>query len=192
MPRDDSVVFEQWQRLLDIPKSTFDYPTWEFLQLVYDNRDAAKPSLKSRSAQRMQLLVQLADNYDIALEGVRVRFYVWADRPMEDITVIFEVLHLERWTVITRIDFLPYGPHINKHWRKFGLPPDVNGSHIHSYKDNVKLGSEAFTAAGNLPNGVPLDDEPKSFREICRLVGQKLRIEGCENLPMPEWNGSLL
>ncbi|CDZ25679.1 hypothetical protein [Neorhizobium galegae] len=192
MPLDENVLFQEWRSLLGDPKSVFDWPTWEFLQVVYDNRDKGIPSLKSKSAQRIQLLVQLADKHDIALEGVRVRFCAWADRPMEDITVTFEVLHAERWTCISRIDFHPYGPHSNRYWRKFGLAADVNGSHIHSYDDNVRLGTDAFTALGNLPNASPLDEEPGSFREICQVVGRSFNIKECDNLPMPEWNGSLL
>ncbi|WP_172729866.1 hypothetical protein [Neorhizobium galegae] len=192
MPLDESLLFEEWRSLLSDPKSIFDWPTWEFLHVIHDNRDKNMPPLKSKSAQRIQLLVQLADQHDISLEGVRVRFCAWADRPMEDITATFEVLHSERWACISRIDFHPYAPHSNRYWRKFGLAADVNGSHIHSYDSNARLGIDAFTAGGNLPNASSLDEEPGSFREICQVVGRSFNIKECGNLQMPEWNGSLL
>lgn len=192
VPIDDKVVFQNWQKLLNEPKSIFDWPSWEPIQIAYDNRDRANPSLRSRVAERSQLLVQLSDEHGVSIEGVRVRVVAWVNRPMEDITVTFEVLNVQNWLCISRIDIQPTGPHTNQHWRKFNLNPDVNGSHIHSFEDNVKLGREAFAPLGNLPNALPLDEEPASFREICQLVTKVFRVEAFDSLPTPEWNGSLL
>lgn len=148
--------------------------------------------MKSKAAEQIQLLVQLEDEHGVVLEGVRLRLTAWADQPMVDIVAIFEILSSERWMCASRVDFVPQAPHSNKHWRKLRLPADVNGSHIHSFEDNAKLGRLAFTASENLPAARPLGEEPNSLRDIFRVVGEAFKIEKLNALPMPEWNGSLL
>ncbi|RWM26879.1 hypothetical protein [Mesorhizobium sp.] len=156
--------------------------------------NAAKAGVKpfwSKEAERMETIVQLADVDGVSLEGARVRIMAWSQLPLADITMTFEVLDGDRWVCISRIDFLPPGPHPNVHWKQFNLEPSINGSHIHTCKDNGRLGLDAFTPRRNLPNAVPLSEEPLSFRDMLAVAANFYNIDGLGDITPPEWNESL-
>lgn len=188
-------ILEEWCDLLSQPKFIFGWPDWEKIPIAQEDKvtalTAGRVPLRSQSAQRVEILTQLQDENAIALEGVRLRLAAWAERYMEDMTTTLEVLYLERWVCISRIDFIPYAAHANKHWRRFKLPAEVNGSHIHSCQNNAKLGLEAFTPRENLPVAMPLDQEPRSFREVLSVIEKEFGVSGLADLPPPEWNGRL-
>lgn len=183
-----------WCDLLQDQKSLFGWPSWNDIEVTRESRKAATEAgrlpFQSDMAARTELLASLADENEVAIEDCRVRLAIWKHRPLEDITATFEVFSDERWTCISRIDFLPVSPHPNRYWRKFGLEPEVKGSHIHGCEDNARLGMEAFAPIGNLPNARGLDKEPQSFRDICRSIEDLFVISGFE-VTTPEWNWSL-
>ncbi|NKN39327.1 hypothetical protein HFC70_23565 [Agrobacterium sp. a22-2] len=187
---------EEWRHLIEQPKSIFAWPSWKTQKVVRENTAKAKAAERqpfySVAAERIELLIQLMDENDISIEIVRIRLQAWTQRPMEDITATFEVLHQDRWVCISRIDFAPSAPHTNVNWRKFRLSPEVNGSHIHLYEDNAKLGDEAFKPSANLPNASPLQAEPQSFRDVAKEIEQHFHISGLSELPPPDWSGRLL
>lgn len=195
MSKNDASKFEIWRDLILSRKSVFNWPTWNGVPVFRESRknatEAGRLPFVSDIAARLEMLVTLSDASDVAIEGVRIRLIAWKNRPLEDVTTTFEYLDVIRWVCISRIDFLPLSPHPNKFWRKFGLEPEINGSHIHSCEDNIKIGTEAFAPHGNLPNATPLDKEPQSFKDICRSIGELFNVAGFDTVPAPEWNWSL-
>lgn len=191
-----SAKVDGWSDLTSRPKSVFGWPDWAKLPITQHGRDnsnvESRSPLRSLLAERVELLLQLQDENGIALEGVRVRIAAWSHRYLQDMTATFEVLDTgDRWLCINRIDFLPPAPHHNKHHRRFGISPEIYGSHIHRCEDNAKLGVEAFTPRENLPNAIPLDREPNSFKEVVDLISEHFNISGISELPAPDWNGEL-
>ncbi|MDR9758812.1 hypothetical protein RJJ37_04050 [Rhizobium redzepovicii] len=188
--------FEIWQQIILSPKSVFNWPSWVDGSMYRESRRQAKVSgrlpLISDLAARLEMIISLANSDDIALEDVRIRLMVWKNRPMEDVTATFEIYDIVRWACASRIDFVPVSPHPNKHWRKYALEPEVNGSHIHTCEDNAKIGPDAFAPVGNLPNARGLDREPQSFKDVCQQVGQLFNVTGLQDLPPPDWNWSML
>jgi len=193
---DGGEKLEKWRYLVEQHKTIFGWPSWRTQKIVRETPTSAmaagRQRLNSAVAERTELLLQVMDENDISIEIVRIRIQAWTQRPMEDITATFEVLHQERWVCISRIDFSPPTPHPNIHWRKYRLPPEVNGSHIHLYADNAKIGDEAFKPAANLPNASPLESEPKSFRDVVKEIERHFHISGLGELPPPDWNGRLV
>lgn len=195
MSNDFSGKLEDWQRLVALRKTVFSWPSWVDASMYRESRKQAtelgRLPLQSDLAARSEMFINVADEHQIAIEDVRIRLLVWKNRPMEDITATFEIHDAVRWICVSRIDFVPPSGHANKFWRKYGLDPEVNTSHIHSCEDNVKLGAEAFAPLGNLPNARALDKEPESFKELCRLVGEHFNITDLQDLPAPDWNWRL-
>lgn len=185
--------FKDWHDLIKQRKTVFDWPTWSEVAVVHESRAkavaAGRQPFRSQVAQRTRMMVQFAGDDYVAIEGARVRLETWAHRPMDDVTATFEVLHAESWLCISRIDFIPPGPHVNKNWKKFA--PQIEGSHIHRYDDNHPLGDEAFAPVGNLPNAVEIVS-PDSFKELVKAVDYHFNIDGIDSLDAPEWNGRLL
>lgn len=180
---------------MEQPKSLFSWPTWQVQKIsrtqYQTDGDRGRRLVSSRVAERTQLLMQLMDDVGVSLEGVRVRIEAWTQRPMEDLTATFEVLDVDRWLCISRIDFCPPSPHTNIHWRRCGLLPEVQGSHYHSIEDNLKLGADAFTRIANLTNARPLATEPQSFRDVVREIALNFHISDL-SLDPPDWTGRLL
>lgn len=186
---------EAWQTIVAEPKNIFGWPAWSDGAMYRESRkqatDAGRLPLISDMASRSEMIITVSDSNDIALEDVRIRIGVWRNRPMEDVTATFEINDAVRWVCVSRIDFAPTAPHTNRHWRRFHLSPEINGSHIHTCEDNARIGADAFVPASNLPNARALDKEPQSFREIWAVIGAHFNISGLDDLPAPEWNGSL-
>ncbi|MGO4439346.1 hypothetical protein [Rhizobium sp. RAF56] len=186
---------EHWRHLVSQQKSLFGWPSWQNVSPTR-HRDTGPASvtqrhIRSAVAARAQLVTQLSDADGVSIEEARLRISAWTQRPMEDVTATFEVLYQQRWLCISRIDFHPSAPHANRHWRSCKVPPEVMGSHIHSFEDNAKLGDEAFDPRENLPNARPLDIEPQSLREIFTMVGDCFNVSELTELPALEWNRSL-
>jgi hypothetical protein len=191
-----SAKLDAWRAIVAAPKNLFYWPFWSEGPMYRESRrqavEAGRLPLVSNIASRSEMLINVSDNNDIALEDVRLRIAVWNNRPMEDVTSTFEIYDSVRWVCVSRIDLNPATPHPNRYWRRFGLPPEINGSHIHGCEDNVRIGPDAFLATGNLPNARALDREPQSFKEICVMVGEHFNVSGLQDLTAPDWNRSLL
>lgn len=187
-PSDATV--QAWVGMVDGKKALFGYPAWDELSPHAPRKIDGKaplPLFASRQAIQLEMKILLMDANDATIEGARLRFRVWVDRPMDDITLTFEALDRDGWHCISRIDVAPPGSHPNKHWRRLSLEPMVEGSHIHRCKENARLGGIAFTAQENLPAAVALEAEPQSFRDICRVAEIEWNIDGLSNLEPPFW-----
>lgn len=186
---------EAWQAIVVAPKSLFGWPSWSEGPMYRESRkqaaEAGRLPLFSDLALRSEMIITVSDSSDIAMEDVRIRIVVWRNRPMEDVTATFEIHDSVRWVCVSRVDVAPPAPHTNRYWRQYHLPPEINGSHIHTCEDNARIGADAFVPVGNLPNARALDTEPQSFREICAAIGMHFNISGLGDLPAPDWNGSL-
>lgn len=88
---------------------------------------------------------------------------------------------------ICRIEWRPLSAHSNK-----GLGPKPlrhvlqTESHHHRFEDNWKHSPEAVLR-GDLPIAVPVNDDPKNFRELLALVGKEFRIRGIQRITVPPW-----
>lgn len=176
----------RWQSLHDSPKTIFGWPDW---------RDLKKPkndgSLLSNIAQRASLQVSLADQDGLNLEDIQLRITIWKGRPNEDVTCTLEASD-NNWTCISRMDFWSNSPHINPDWRTVpNLPPKVGDTHYHRFKENKIIGTESFKPNGNLRAAINFDTEPRSFRDILRLIEDEWNITDAANLPLPERQGGL-
>lgn len=182
----DKERLDRWEALHDQPKSIFGWPGW---------RDVKKPKsdgpLLSHIAQRTSLLVSLCDQNGVNLEGLQLRITIWKGRPNEDVTCTLEASD-NNWTCISRMDFWSNSPHMNADWRSItDLPPQVGETHYHRFKENKAIGSHSFKPIGNLRAAINFDAEPRSFRDILRLIENEWNIAGATDLPLPERQGGL-
>lgn len=182
-------LLTKWAALHDQPKSLFGWPDWRTLP-PKRLKDAAF-KLESHIAEEQVLVVTLADEKMNTMEDLQLRIFVRKERLDADVTAILEVGYND-WTCISRMDFWPSAPHINKHWRKLGQPSRVTGCHHHRFHDNKLIGPDAFKPIGNLDSAVNFDSEPTSFRDILSLIEREWHIDGASSLPPPELQGSML
>ncbi|MEC5322760.1 hypothetical protein [Aurantimonas sp. A3-2-R12] len=183
-----------WCELEARRKILFGYPHWipqPVTKPPKPKHGQPKP-FKSVQAKRTVLLVTLSDETGTTIEGLRLRVTAWENRKMADITATLEVLEVEQWVCISRVDFLPPAPHGNKFWRRFQLAPEISGSHIHFCRDNARIGALAFSKAENLPNAAPIETEPQSFRDICRMLERSWNVDGLVGVKAPDWDGGFL
>ncbi|MEN5248479.1 hypothetical protein [Brucella pseudintermedia] len=179
-------LLEKWQRLHDIPKDIFGWPDWRELR-----QPKSSGLLRSQVAQRSTLLISLSDKEGINLENIQARITIWKERPNEDVTCTLEAAD-NNWTCISRMDFWSNSPHTNLDWKSVnGLPPRVGDTHYHRFKENKAIGSSSFKPNGNLRAAIEFDIEPKSFRDILRLIETEWNIEGASDLPLPGKQGGL-
>lgn len=110
---------------------------------------------------------------------------------MHEVTATLEVSgHRSRFVNIARLDAWPADPHLNvkirRHHGLQHLPPMIDGSHVHRFEDNARLGITAFHPYSNLPAATPT---PKltSFRDFLRIVGEEFGIDGLPGIDPPNW-----
>lgn len=136
------------------------------------------------------MVIPLADEHGIGLEGVNLRLTAWPYRPQQDVTATLEVPGGRNFVVIGRIDAWPPDPHMNARARGHPacghLPLKIDGSHVHRFADNAALGREAFGAA-NLPLAAPVNGRLQSFRDFLRICGEEFNIDGLDQLDPPDW-----
>jgi hypothetical protein len=157
----------------------------------------AKLDLHSVIAETTDVVIPLGDETGVGLEGVRLRLSAWAYRRQHEVTATLEVAGGRRSFVnIARVDAWPADPHFNTLARKTGglghVPPVVEGSHVHRFEDNAKVGGKAFLPPHNLPVAVPIEEPLTSFRGFLRIVAQEFKIEGLDDFPAPQWQEYLL
>jgi hypothetical protein len=127
-----------------------------------------------------------------SLEGVEVVILMWRYRQMEDMTALFNVSYESKPVCISRVDVRPASPHANAFWRQFKCPPQIDGSHVHPYAQNMALKSKAFDPKGNLPVAFPLSEEPQHLKDFLRAAELAFNVEGLTMLPPPPTHGSLI
>ncbi|MGY3341955.1 hypothetical protein ACVWZ4_004333 [Bradyrhizobium sp. USDA 4472] len=157
----------------------------------------SKSELHTVAAETTEVIIPLADENGVGLEGVRLRLSAWAYRRQHDVTATLEVAGGRRSFVnISRIDAWPADPHFNTIARKTAglghVPPVVEHCHIHRFEDNAKVGGIAFLPPHNLPIAVPFSEPLTSFRSFLRMVAQEFNIQGLDDFPAPPWQEYLL
>lgn len=179
----EAETLSKWRRLHDLQKTLFGWPGWKALPLHHNQ--SATMSLKSNIAHREDLIGILADrDSGISIEAIRLRLIaVYSRSPEPEITATLEVEDND-WTCIARMDF-GNDRHMNKYWRKYGLPSIIDGPHHHAFHLNSKIGLNAFKPHGNLDNAEKFESEQISFRDKLRLIGHYWKIDGIANLDAP-------
>lgn len=146
----------------------------------------------SLEAGRYILVVPLNDSSGVTMEGARLRLHVPTQRLEIDMTATLECLDWNDYPrCIARLDANPTGPHTNRYWRDFKLPARLDGSHLHPFELNTRLGMTAFTSE-NMPIAEAWPHDIRHFREFLRSVGSAFNIAEIGGLPPPPWNEGFL
>lgn len=136
------------------------------------------------------MIVPLADENGVGLEGVNLRLTAWPFRRLYDVTATLEVPGNRSFVTIARLDAWPIDPHMNVRARTqpglSHLPMDIEGHHVHRFDDNAKLGMDGFGAA-NLPLAAAVTGRLQSFRDFLRILGEEFKIDGLDDLNPPDW-----
>jgi len=115
---------------------------------------------------------------------------------MHEVTATLEVGGGRAAVAIARVDAWPADPHMNTVARKIAkiraLPAQIDGSHVHRFRDNARIGVRAFKPPFNLPAAAPIVEPLTSFRGFLRIVGQEFVIIGLEEFDPPPWQEYLL
>lgn len=186
-------VPDAWGRIAAQRKTFSTWPSWSEIasRPAPDKASTDRDRLRTSMAETTQLIVPLADEKGVGLEGVRLRITAWAYRREEDVTATLEVAGNRAGVTIARVDAWPSVPHMNLPKRRLPaalkhLPAEVAGHHVHRFVDNERLGMEGF-GAGNLPLAAPISGRLQSFRDFLRIVGNEFNIEELDKLPPPDW-----
>jgi len=157
----------------------------------------AKAELHSVFAETTEVVIPLGDANGVGLEGVQLRLNTWAYRRQHEATATLEVAGGRRSFVnIARVDAWPADRHLNGLARKIAglrhVPGVVEGSHVHRFEDNLKVGGKAFLPLYNLPIAIPVAEPLTSFRGFLRTVAQQFNIRELDDFPAPPWQEYLL
>jgi hypothetical protein len=184
-------VPERWQQIARAKKTIQTWPEWSAPPQPPAKR-TSRDDLNTAAAEPIELTVPLADEHGVGLEGVRLVIIAWPYRKLEDITAVLQVTGGRSFTVVARLDAWAPDPHLNVRARNYPglghLPPEVGQHHVHRFKDNAKLGLDAF-GAENLPLAAQVTDRLESYRDFLRVVGAEFNIEGLDQLEPPDWSG---
>jgi hypothetical protein len=187
-----AVIPAAWRQTIECKKTVIGWPEWSEVHVLSTGKHVRTPrdDVHTVSAETTEVLWQIADEQEIGLAGVRLRFKAWAYRRQRDVTATLEVVGARSFVTIARIDAWPSDPHINSLavLKKNGLkmfPVKVEGCHVHRFTDNAKYGVGAFAPEGNLPVAVPFPNGLQSFRDFLRSVKTEFNIEGLDEFPSP-------
>jgi hypothetical protein len=188
-----SDVPSEWQRIVEMPKTMFSWPTWSDPDPLPSGTRVVtrRGALHTAAGEAISVLIALADSGGVGLEGVRLRVTAWPFRREFDVTATLEVEGGRSFMTIARIDAWPPDPHINtvarRHPALRHLPNKIEGHHVHRFADNARIGRAAFVPVSNLPAAAPIDDELRSFRDFARIVEHEFRIDGFQRFSSPDW-----
>ena len=156
---------------------------------------ARRGELQTSAGQTIDVVIPLADDKGVGLEGVRLRLVAWPHRREYDITATLKVPGGRGFVTIARVDCWPAAPHVNtvsrNHPALRQLPPIIEEHHVHRFSDNAYLGIEAFAPLGNLPAADRIDGTVGSFRDFVRVAGYEFRVLGIEDFHPPDWHGMM-
>ncbi len=186
-----AVVPSQWGIIAKQKKTVAIWPEWSAPpELPSRHVGDDKDDLRTASAETIQMIVPLADEVGVGLEGVSLRITAWPFRRLYDITATLEVPGGRNFVAIARLDGWPPDPHMNARARNhpaFGhLPRVLDGHHVHRFEDNAKLGREAF-GPQNLPLAAPVTTRLESYRDFLRVLSEEFKIDGLDQLAPPDW-----
>jgi hypothetical protein len=150
----------------------------------------------SVAGETTEVVIPLGDKDGVGLEGVQLRLNAWAYRRMHEVTATLEVTGRRSFVTIARVDAWPADPHMNTLARKIpglrNVPAVVDGSHVHPFRENARLGGKAFQPPFNLPVAIPVSEPLTSFRGFLRTVAKEFVIVGLEDFDPPPWQEYLL
>src|SRR5665213_8778 len=138
-----AVAPSHWRDIAKQRKSIAVWPDWSDppvlpARRVGDDRD----DVHTVAGEGIELLVPLADEHGVGLEGVNLRLTAWPYRREYDITGTLEVPGGRSSIAIARVDGWPADPHLNLRARGHPgcghIPLEINGHHVHRFDDNVK------------------------------------------------------
>lgn len=185
-------VPKEWGDIVRQPKGIIGWPIWSDPEPLSSGTKipARRTELRSQAAEVTETLIPLSDSSGVGLEGVRLRISAWAYRRMHEVTSTLEVSGHRRFVNIARLDAWPADPHFNLRTRQHpalrSYPAVVNGSHVHRFEDNARLGISAFAPYSNLPVAFPTA-ELTSFRDFLRIVETEFGIHGLSVIDPPNW-----
>jgi hypothetical protein len=185
-------VPREWREIVQQRKTILGWPAWSDPPALPSSKTAPtrRTELHSLAAETIETLIPLADLSGVGLEGVRLGLNAWAYRRMHEVTATLEVPGHRRFVNIARVDAWPADPHFNLRTRQHPdlrqLPPVIEGSHVHRFDENAKLGISAFAPYSNLPVAAPIE-ELTSFRHFLRIVGEEFGIDGLPDIDPPNW-----
>jgi hypothetical protein len=186
-----AVVPDWWRDIASQRKTIATWPEWTDppelpSRFVGDDKN----DVRTVFAETIELLVPLADEHGVGLEGVSLRITAWPYKREYDITATLEVPGGRNFITVARLDAWPVDPHMNTRARRqpgcSHLPLVLDSHHVHRFEDNARLGRDAF-GAGNLPLAAEVNGRLQSYRDFLRILSVEFKIEGAEKLPSPDW-----
>lgn len=191
------IVPTAWKAINDQPKTLLVWPTWPVVEPPPSGRRVKleRDALHTTAAETIDITIPLGDEHGVGLEGTRLRIIAWPFRRHTDVTATLEVVGGRSTVTIARLDAWPLDPHLNlmarRHSALSHLPAKVDGSHVHRFPDNARLGAAAFFPHGNLPIAAPILDELISFRDFVRILGVEFNIRGTDMISSPDWQSMI-
>lgn len=185
-----------WVEVARIRKTLMGWPAWSQPNPLKPPK--SKNDLSTIAAEWTEVVIPLGNEQGTGLQGVQLRLNAWAYRRLHEVTATLEVGGGGRQSVtIARVDAWPSDPHFNSVARKVPklrgkVPNEVDGSHVHRFRDNARVGGKAFRPPFNLPIAVPVPETLTSFRGFLRTVGTEFVIIGLEEFDPPPWQEYLL
>jgi hypothetical protein len=193
-----ATISRWWVDVARMEKMLLSWPAWSEPEPPAPGT-TIKPrdELLSVAAETTEVVIPLGTIEGIGIQGAQLRLNAWAYRRMHEVTATLEMQGGRRsFATIARVDAWPADPHMNGLARKYPnlrhVPPIVDGSHIHRFRDNARIGSKAFLPPFNLPIAVPVAEPLTSFRGFLRTVAQEFVIVGLEDFDPPPWQEYLL
>jgi hypothetical protein len=186
----------EWGSVASSTKTLLAWPDWSAPAGPPSARAVARRGeLQTSAGQTIGVVIPLADEKGVGLEGVRLRLVAWPDRREHDVTATLEVPGGRGFVTIARVDCWPPSPHVNTVSRNHAalrhLPRMIDGHHVHRFDDNICLGRAAFAPLGNLPAADHIDGTVGSFRDFLQVVGYEFRVLGIEEFHPPDWHGMM-
>lgn len=189
-----------WVEVAAMRKTLLTWPAWSEPEPPLPARaakpDRPKTDLTSVAAETTEVVIPLGNEQGIGIQGVQLRMNSWAYRRNHEVTATLEVGNGRSAVTIARVDGWPADPHFNTLARKFGglkhVPASVNGSHVHRFRDNARIGVKAFRPPLNLPVAIPVAEPLTGFRGFLRTVATEFVIMGLEEFDPPPWQEYLL
>ena len=180
-----------WKTVANQRKTIAIWPEWTDPPALPSRRVGEdKDDVHTVAAETIELLVPLADEAGVGLEGVNLRVTAWPFKKQYDVTATLEVPGNRSFVTIARVDGWPPDPHQNARARGHPacghLPLEIDGHHVHRFEDNAKLGRDAF-GAGNLPLAAPVNGRLQSYRDFLRVLSEEFKIDGLDQLAPPDW-----
>ena len=186
-----------WVEVARMPKTLMSWPAWSDPEPPAPAKTLRpRDELLSVAAETTEVVIPLGTKEGFGIQGAQLRLNAWAYRRMHEATATLEIAGGRSFVTIARVDAWPADPHMNGLARKYPklrtVPPIVDGSHVHRFRDNARIGSKAFLPLFNLPIAVPVAEPLTSFRGFLRTVAQEFVIVGLEDFDPPPWQENLI